>query len=85
MLSENSLLMCGRFCILNDLDFKKQFYDSSWDRGRFIKNFRFDTICKNIQEPQELHNCACEFIGKSGVVKYLIVERVKEWQVESTS
>ena len=39
-------------------------YCSSWKRGNFVKNFRFDTICNITQEPQELHrynNCACEF------------------------
>ncbi len=39
-------------------------YGSSWDRGRFMKDFRFDTICNSTQEPQDLQkfNCACEFI-----------------------
>ncbi len=39
--------------------------------GRFMKNFRFNTICNITQEPQELqrHNCACRFIGKSAVIK----------------
>ena len=34
--------------------------------GRFITNFRFDTICNAAQVPQELHRygCACGFIGK---------------------
>ncbi len=29
-------------------------YDGSWDRGRFMKNFRFNTIYNITQEPQEL-------------------------------
>ncbi len=37
-----------------------------------MKNFRFDTICNIIQEPQELQrfNCAFRFISKSAVIKY---------------
>ncbi len=40
-------------------------------RGRFMKNFRFNTICNITQEPQELqrYNRACRFIGKSAVMK----------------
>ena len=30
-------------------------YGSSWDRGRFMKNFRFDTIYNITQELQDLH------------------------------
>ncbi len=39
--------------------------------GRFMKNFRFNTICNITQEPQELqrYNHACRFIGKSAVIK----------------
>ena len=29
-------------------------YGSFWDRGSFIKNFGFDTICNITREPQEL-------------------------------
>ncbi len=40
-------------------------------RGRFMKNFRFNTICNITQEPKELqrYNHACRFIGKSAVIK----------------
>ncbi len=31
-------------------------YGNSRDRGRFMKSFRFDTICNITQEPQELQN-----------------------------
>ncbi len=36
-----------------------------------MKNFRFNTICNIIQEPQELNKNtrACRFIGKSAVIK----------------
>ncbi len=29
-------------------------YNNYWERGRFTKNFRFDTICNIIQEPQDV-------------------------------
>ena len=47
-------------------------YGSSWDMGRFMKNFRSGTICNITQEPQRLqrYNYACGFIGKSAVIKY---------------
>ena len=47
-------------------------YGSFWHRGRFMKTFRFDTICNITQEPQALLilNCACGFIGKSALIKY---------------
>ena len=37
-----------------------------------MKNFHFDTICRNTQEPQELqrYSCACGFISKSSVIIY---------------
>ena len=37
---------------------------SWWDRGHFMKKFRFNTICNITQEPQELqwYNRACRFI-----------------------
>ena len=37
-----------------------------------MKNFHFKTICNITYEPQELQRfyCACEFIGKSAVIKY---------------
>ncbi len=40
-------------------------------RGRFMKNFRFNTICNITHEPQELqiYNRARRFIGKSAVIK----------------
>ena len=41
------------------------------DRGHFMKNFRFDTICNITEELQEL-NCFCGFIGNSTIIKYLI-------------
>ncbi len=47
-------------------------YGSSWDKESFYEGlFGFDTIC-NISQPQELqrYNCACEFIGKSAMLKY---------------
>ena len=46
-------------------------YGISWDRGRSMKNFRFDTICSITEEPQELQRyncCACVFIGRSTVI-----------------
>ncbi len=47
-------------------------YGSSCDRGRFMKNFRFETLCNITQESQDpqTFNCACGFIGKSAVTKY---------------
>ncbi len=55
------------------MHFEKAYnYGSSWHRGRFMKNFRSDTICNITQEPQELerYNCACGFICKSAVTKF---------------
>ncbi len=47
-------------------------YDSSSDRGRFMKNFHFETIYNNTQESHELQrfNYACRFIDKYAVIKY---------------
>ncbi len=47
-------------------------FGSSLDGGRFMKNFRFDTICNITQESQEIQrfNCACGSIVKSAVIKY---------------
>ena len=41
-------------------------------KGFFMTNFRFDTICNISQIPKDLQRfkCACEFIGKSAVIKY---------------
>ena len=38
---------------------------------RFMKNFRFDTICNITQKAQKLQrfNCVCGFIGKSALIK----------------
>ena len=46
-------------------------YGSSWDSGRFMKNFHFDSICNITQDSQDLqqYNCACGFIHKSAVIK----------------
>ena len=38
---------------------------SSWDRGRFMKNFRFDTIHNITQEPQELYRDSIVSVGSS--------------------
>ncbi len=42
----------------------------SWDKGRFMKNFRFNTFCNITYEPQELFKCACRFIGKFAAIQY---------------
>ena len=42
---------------------------SSYDRGCFMKNFRFDTIC-NITQELLRFNCDWGFIVKSVVIKY---------------
>ncbi len=42
-------------------------YGCSCDKGRFMENFRFDTIYKITQEPQQLQKYNC----KSGVIKCL--------------
>ena len=47
--------------------------------GRFMKNFRFNRICKITQEPQELHR-ACRFIGKSAVIMSSIA--IKRYKFE---
>ena len=55
------------------MHFKQQLmYGSSCDRGRFMKNFCFDTIYNIAQEPQDLqrYDYACGFIGKSGMIRY---------------
>ncbi len=41
------------------------------DSGRFMKNFRFNTICNITQDPQELRRCnrVCRFIVKSAVIR----------------
>ncbi len=47
--------------------------------GRFMKNFRFNTICNIAQEPQELqrYNRACRFNGKSAVIKcYQLLSKI---------
>ncbi len=40
-------------------------YVSSWDRGRFMKNFRFNTICNITQELQELYRETIVPVGSS--------------------
>ena len=40
------------------------------DKGRFMKKFRFNTICSITQENHKNYNCVCGFIGKSAVIKY---------------
>ncbi len=44
---------------------------SPWDRGRFVKNFDFDTIYNITQESElQRYNCASGFFYKSAVIKY---------------
>ncbi len=54
-------------------------HGTSLDRGLFIKNFRFDTICNINEESQEIERftCASGFIGKSAVIKSIGVESYK--------
>ncbi len=66
------LLYVLNISVIQCVHFKKQLNVGSWwDRGRFMKNFRFNTICNITQEPQQLqrYNRACRFIGKSAVIK----------------
>ncbi len=62
-----------------------QIYGSSWDKGCFMKNVCFDTICNITQEPQELHryDCVCGFIRKSVVIKYPLLSKVISINVKS--
>ncbi len=50
-------------------------YGNFWDRGHFMKNFHFDTICNISREPQELQYRdsivpAGSLAHKSAVIKY---------------
>ncbi len=68
-------------------------YVSSWDTGRFVKNFRFNTIGNVIQELQELQrlNCACGVIGKFiggdaiAVKSYKYQREIVFWSVLATA
>ncbi len=48
-------------------------YGSSLNRGRFKKNFRFDTICKIAENHKKYIDCAYGFIDKPALIKIAVV------------
>ena len=54
-------------------------YGGSCDRGRFMKNFRFDTICNITQEPQDLQTfgCVCGSIVHAVIKFHQLLSKVQ--------
>ena len=50
-------------------------YGGSWDKGRFMKDFRFDTICNITREPQEVqrYNKCLRVVCCDKVLKVVII------------
>ncbi len=53
-------------------------------KGRFMKNFRFDTIWNITQEPQ-LQRYTREFIDKSAVIRINVISRFDQLTMASFS